>query len=355
MNTTQRSLAGKRVLIMSPSFFGYENAIAQAVRALGAHAEVVLDKPSNTVWTKAATRVSPSLVATRMTDYIRSLAEQHGRDSFDEIIVIKGEALHSEAVELLRASFPRARCTYYNWDSLRNYPHLTSILPLFDACFSFDVEDCESIEGLAHLPLFYTDEYRDLPLAEPRYDLFAVASLHSDRYEVIQRVIQQCPEATRAFTYFFYPSKIALVGKKVLEPSFVTPPLREIQWTPLPKDIMIDGLVRCRAVIDVQHPRQTGLTMRTIEMVGANKKLITTNPLVKTYDFYDPNNILVIDRTQPEIPPTFFDTDYTPQTEAIRQNYSIHTWLAVLLGLQPVAQYQRAPSDSPELRNPAAC
>jgi len=355
MNTTQRSLAGKRVLIMSPRFFGYENAIAQAVRALGAHAEVVLDKPSNTVWTKAATRVSPSLVATRMTDYIRSLAEQYGRDSFDEIIVIKGEALHAEAVELLRASFPRARCTYYNWDSLRNYPHLTRILPLFDACFSFDAEDCASIEGLAHLPLFYTDEYRDLPRAEPRYDLFAVASLHSDRYEVIQRVIRKCPAATRAFTYFFYPSKIALVGKKVLEPSFVTPPLREIQWTPLPKDIMIDGLVRSRAVIDVQHPRQTGLTMRTIEMVGANKKLITTNPLVKTYDFYDPNNVLVIDRTQPEIPSAFFDTDYTPLPEAIRQKYSIHTWLAVLLGLQPVAQYQCAPSDSPELRNPAAC
>lgn len=355
MNTTQRSLAGKRVLIMSPRFFGYENAIAQAARALGAHVEVVLDKPSNTVWTKATTRLSPSLVATRMANYIRSLAEQYGRDSFDEVIVIKGEALHTEAVKLLRAAFPRARCTYYNWDSLRNYPHLTGILSLFDACFSFDAEDCESIEELAHLPLFYTDEYRDLPSAEPRYDLFAVASLHSDRYEVIQRVIRQCPAATRAFTYFFYPSKIALIGKKILEPSFATPPVREIQWTPLAKDTMIDGLVHSRAVIDVQHPRQTGLTMRTIEMVGANKKLITTNPLVKTYDFYHPNNILVIDRTRPEIPSAFFETDYSPLPGAIRQKYSIHTWLAVLLGLQPVAQYQYAPSDPPELRNPAAC
>ncbi|WP_316658394.1 hypothetical protein [Ralstonia condita] len=355
MNTTERSLSGKRVLIMSPRFFGYENAIAQAVCALGAHAEVVLDKPSNTVWTKGATRLAPSLVATRMANYIRSLAEQYGRDSFDEVVVIKGEALHAEAVELLRAAFPRARCTYYNWDSLRNYPHLKDILPLFDACFSFDAEDCETVGRLAHLPLFYTDEYRDLPVMEPRYDLFAVASLHSDRYDVIQRVIRQCPEATRAFTYFFYPSKVALLGKKVLEPGFITPPLREIQWTPLPKEKMIDGLVRSRAVIDVQHPRQTGLTMRTIEMVGANKKLITTNPLVKTYDFYNPNNILVIDRAQPDIPPTFFDTHYTPLTEAIRQKYSIHTWLAVLLGLEPVAPYQRASSDYPELRNPAAC
>ncbi|CAJ0777162.1 hypothetical protein LMG18090_00790 [Ralstonia mannitolilytica] len=355
MNTTQHSLTGKRVLIMSPRFFGYENAIAQAVSALGAHAEVVLDKPSNTVWTKAATRVSPTLVATRMASYIRSLTQQYGRDTFDEIIVIKGEALHAEAVELLRGAFPRARCTYYNWDSLRNYPHLTGILPLFDACFSFDVEDCESIERLAHLPLFYTDEYRDLPSAEPQYDVFAVASLHSDRYEVIQRAIQQCPQATKAFTYFFYPSKIALVGKKMLEPSFVTPPWREIKWIPLSKKAMIDGLVRSRAVIDVQHPRQTGLTMRTIEMVGANKKLITTNPLVETYDFYDPNNILVIDRTQPEIPSTFLETDYTPLPEATRQKYSIHTWLAVLLGLQPIARYQRAPSDTSEPRNLAAC
>lgn len=355
MNTTQRSLAGKRVLIMSPRFFGYENAIAEAARALGAHVEVVLDKPSNTIWTKATTRLSPSLVANRMADYIRSLAQQYGPDTFDEVLVIKGEALHPKGVELLRAAFPRARCTYYNWDSLRNYPRLKEILSLFDACFSFDAEDCKSIERLAHLPLFYTDEYQNIPLAEPLYDLFAVASLHSDRYEVIQRVIQQCPATTRAFTYFFYPSKVALMGKKLLEPSFVTPPLREIQWTPLTKDTMIEGLVRSRAIIDVQHPRQTGLTMRTIEMVGANKKLITTNPLVRSYDFYHPNNVLVIDRTQPEIPAAFFETDYEPLPEAIRQKYCIHTWLAILMGLQPVAQYQCAPSDSPELWNPAAC
>lgn len=355
MSASQYPLAGKRVLVMSPRFFGYERAIAEAIQSLGAHTTVVLDKPSNTIWTKAATRVSPSLVASRMTNYIRSLAYQYGRDSFDEIIVIKGEALHAEAVHLLRSSFPRARCIYYNWDSLRNYPHLTDILPMFDASFSFDAKDCASINRLTHLPLFYTDEYRDLPTAEPQYDLFAVASLHSDRYQVIQRVIQHCPKDTRAFTYFFYPSKIALAGKKVLEPSFVTPPLQEIQWAPLPKDTMLRTLIGSRVVIDVQHPRQTGLTMRTIEMVGAGKKLITTNPLVKSYDFYDERNILVIDRKQPEIPASFFETEYVAPPESIHRKYSIHTWLAVLLGLQPVTQYQRTSSSIPKLLDPAAC
>ncbi|EGY62935.2 Uncharacterised protein [Ralstonia pickettii] len=340
MSTPEYPLAGKRVLIMSPRFFGYENAIADAARALGAHTIVVLDKPSNTIWTKAATRVFPSAVASRMMEYVRSMQDRYGYQGFDEIIVIKGEALTAGAVHLLRESFPNARCIYYNWDSLRNYPHLREILPQFDACFSFDPEDCASTKGLKHLPLFYVDEYRDLPAELVQYELFAVASLHSDRYEVTRKVMQACPADARALTYFFFPSLVALMGKKFLEPNLVIPPLREINWRPMSKDAMLQGLARSRAVIDIQHPNQTGLTMRTIEMIGARRKLITTNALVKSYDFYDKNNIAVVDRVSPVIPSDFLSTDYVAVRQDIRKKYSIHAWLAVLLGLQPLGVYR---------------
>lgn len=355
MSTPQQPLAGKRVLIMCPRFFGYENAIADAARALGAHTTVVLDKPSNTIWTKAVTRVSPSAVASRMMEYVRSLKDRYRHQGFDEIIVVKGEALSSGAVHLLRESFPRARCIYYNWDSLRNYPHLRKILPLFDACFSFDPEDCASSSELKHLPLFYVDEYRDLPSMSREYDLFAVASLHSDRYQVIQKVIQGCSRNTRTLEYLYYPNPIALLGKKILEPNLVIPPFRRIHKTALSKEVMLQALARSGAVIDVQHPNQTGLTMRTIEMVGAGKKLITTNSLVRSYDFFDERNILVIDRNFPEVPATFLETEYVALPEIIRQKYSIHTWLAVLLGLQSVVPYQSAVSSNLELSDSTAC
>jgi hypothetical protein len=54
-------------------------------------------------------------------------------------------------------------------------------------------------------------------------------------------------------------------------------------------------------VLDIQHPRQTGLTMRTLEALGAGKKLVTTNVQVKEYDFYDERQVRVVDRMNPSV------------------------------------------------------
>ena len=51
--------------------------------------------------------------------------------------------------------------------------------------------------------------------------------------------------------------------------------------------------------------------MRTIEIaLGMRKKSITTNLDIKEYDFYDKNNILIIDRKNPIINKEFLETNY---------------------------------------------
>ena len=57
-------------------------------------------------------------------------------------------------------------------------------------------------------------------------------------------------------------------------------------------------------------------------------------------DFYDKNNIAVVDRVSPVIPSDFLSTDYVAVRQDIRKKYSIHAWLAVLLGLQPLGVYR---------------
>ena len=86
-------------------------------------------------------------------------------------------------------------------------------------------------------------------------------------------------------------------------------------------------------VLDIQHPRQTGLTMRTIEMIRAEKKIITTNPDVSKYDFYNPNNILIIDRKNPKLDVSFFRTKYQPIPKSIYEKYSLNKWIDDVLGI----------------------
>jgi hypothetical protein len=84
---------------------------------------------------------------------------------------------------------------------------------------------------------------------------------------------------------------------------------------------------RSRVILDIQHPAQEGLTMRTIEMIGAGKKLLTTNREVISYDFYDSHNMQYIDRNNPVIDKSFFKTDYRTIDSRIYDKYSIRGWL----------------------------
>ena len=84
-------------------------------------------------------------------------------------------------------------------------------------------------------------------------------------------------------------------------------------------------------ILDIQHPRQNGLTMRTIEMVGMNKKMITTNAGIKEYDFYNPNNILVVDRENVQVDMDFLKRNYEPVNEAVYERYSIKSWILEVL------------------------
>ena len=71
--------------------------------------------------------------------------------------------------------------------------------------------------------------------------------------------------------------------------------------------------------------------MRTIETLGAKKKLITTNKQIIEYDFYNPANVLVVDRKNPVIPDVFMITPYVEIPQEIYNKYYIDSWRDTLL------------------------
>ena len=92
-------------------------------------------------------------------------------------------------------------------------------------------------------------------------------------------------------------------------------------------------VLQSKALVDVQQPHQTGLTMRTFEALAARKKLITTNDDVKSYDFYHPNNVMVIDKCAPQSIREFMDAPYYDMDPAFTENYSVYGWLNTVLAL----------------------
>ena len=88
-------------------------------------------------------------------------------------------------------------------------------------------------------------------------------------------------------------------------------------------------LKQSRAILDITQHGQNGFSMRVMESIFLGKKLISTNTALLDADFYDPNNILVVDSEKMDISAIqqFMSTDFHPYPKEVQNYYSIDSWI----------------------------
>lgn len=325
------SLAGRRVLHIAPRFFGYEIALREELARRGAEVDYLPDRPFSSPMLKAMTRFKRDWTL-HVTDrlYRRQLTAW-GRREYDIVFVVNGQTLSRDVLAQLRREFPRARFILYMWDSIENRRCTLESLEFFDDLFSFDRRDVETY-GFRFRPLFFSRGF-DPSALHIAYDISFIGTMHTDRYRVVSSVDRSLGVKASRYWYLYLQAPWVYYAYKVLNPAFRDASRKEFRFQPLAKDKVQEVFRTSRAILDVEHPRQVGLTIRTLEVLGASKKLVTTNPDIVTYDFYRPENILVIDRDKAAVPLDFIKSDYVPVDPAIYARYSIQGWMDEILSV----------------------
>lgn len=321
-------LQDKRILYISPKFFGYENKIKQELEDLGAIVDFFDDRPSNDFITKVFIRLKlKSLIKKKIDKYYENIYSYILDKKYDFVFVVSPETLSFKELTKIKELQTNAQFILYMWDSFENKNSFNTI-KLFDKIFSFDSRDVEKYT-LHFLPLFYSKEYKKKEhLSNYKYDLSFVATAHSDRYKISKQIKNLIAENKLSVYYYFYlPSIIIYFIRKLFIPKYTYGKLSEFSFSSLSQDKIIEIFDNSKVVLDINHPSQFGLTMRTIECIGAEKKLITTNKNIKDYDFYNPNNILIIDRENINIDMSFFEKEYESLSIEIYEKYSLNSWL----------------------------
>lgn len=331
-----QSPGGRRapaVLLIGGGFFGYAAEIAALLEGRGRRVLRYEDRPATDTVTKALVRLAPYLVAARAEAYFDAIIDEIRGQPIGDVLVIKGESLSTRAIARLRAALPAARFTLYFWDSYRNMPGDSRLKPpLFDRTYTFDPVDAQCDPRLTYRPLWFLDEYRDLPQVPNDIDVLFFGTAHTDRYPVVKRLATALPAGTRFKKVLYFPSRGLYHFRRVFDPALRGAQRSEFIFVPLAKAEILALIARTRVVVDIERSIQSGLTMRTIETLGAGKKLITTNPAVLQADFYDPANIAVIDRLRPRVDPAFLSGAYRPPPPGIIGRYSLSGWLDEVLG-----------------------
>ncbi len=84
---------------------------------------------------------------------------------------------------------------------------------------------------------------------------------------------------------------------------------------------------RSKCLLEVLQGTQTGPTMRSIEALFFDCKLITNNASIVDYEFYHPSRIFVIGRDRPEDLQAFLQAPLEVASEELLRKHEIRTWL----------------------------
>ena len=317
-----------RVLFITVSFREYIGEICNAIKK---ELQAEVDLMNLTVELPLLIRLLDKIVDGRILYKHRRRQQKKqfnffSKKQYDYVFVLVGRNVEVDLLKRFFDTQKKAKKILYVWDDIARINTFKKMEYLYDEIFSFDSRDCQQY-GFTFLPLFYCPYY----LYEGEHkdiDLSCIGALHSDREAYLKRISKFC--VLKNFSnYFHLQTARTSILKDIIKctrkniPSFIR--YNEVS--------MVDSsniLRRSVCVVDMPHPTQTGLTIRTIEALASQTKIITTNKAIKDYDFYNENNILITDTNCSNLTEEFIRKPYVKIEDSIIGKYSLNSWVRAI-------------------------
>ncbi|TNI12735.1 hypothetical protein [Aeromonas veronii] len=283
----------KNILLFCPSFFGYDISIKNEMESLGAKVSLFDERPFKSFFGKALLRLNFSWLLKWYIDRYFKKIIYPLVDDLDLIVLINPESISSDLLKRIKLLNEHVKVIVYMWDSFKNKSQASKLIDVSDSFFTFDPVDANNY-GLTFLPLFYIPQYEEIRANKEKkegeaFDLVFIGTAHSERYKLVMDITSGFK---KVFTFFYTPNKLVFLYKRYWCNELAGLSYFDVSSIPMSRDGVIDTISKSKAVIDINHPSQVGLTIRTFEIIAAGKKLITTNKNVMDYDFYNENNVL---------------------------------------------------------------
>ena len=329
---------GSAVLIC-PDFFDYQRLMSTEL--LRRFDEVVSfsDRPHCSSIVKAVIKYNIFYSRSYFSKRYSSLllhALSSKLNSISDIFIIKGTSITPGFIDSIRKLNPATRVVCYTWDSISNIETFPSLAAKSDLSFTFDVED-SIYWGFRYLPLFYSNQTPLEAVLQSSLKGFKysfVGSYHGDRAHVLSTFLST-ESSENNYVKLFFQSKLQYIFFYLKDPALRAIPREWITFDPVSRAELENISQQSEYIIDIHHPAQTGLTMRTWETLSKGYRLITTNPSILLHCVDD--SVVVIDRKTgkrwTQVQCQAYKDDLSERVPAVfnREGISISTWIDALL------------------------
>lgn len=287
-------LKNKKILLIACPYHNYYQCIADNLKKRGANVILFDDEPKIFLYYKLLySRFYQFFLIKKIIRHKEDIKRKKiikiiQNELFDYVLVIKGIIINEAFISKIKKNNPNAKFILYQWDSMINYDYKQMIL-LFDKVFSFDYDDCKNY-NLEYLPLFYNTNYENLskdPLNNYKKQAFFLGVSHSNRRNILENISKVLESLNYNYKFLLmtnFTGALLQIFRKKKYIEFYKPK----KFKDFFKEYRDSNVI-----IDVSSPHQSGLPIRIIEALGADKKIITTNINIKKEKFYNPNLVFI--------------------------------------------------------------
>lgn len=175
---------------------------------------------------------------------------------------------------------------------------------------TFDPYDAE-IFNLKLVNQFFNFSKVPGPKANPQYDFYFIGNPRGSQREHILAEIKERIEQQKL--------SINILMRNLTMSGYIS------------YEENLANVSNCRCVIEIVRENQTGLSLRPLEALAMNKKLVTNNKNIKNMDIYSPNNIFIWGVDDSSRLASFIKEPLDPLPNDVLHQYDVNCWLDKLL------------------------
>ena len=320
-----------KISVISFDFWGYDAHIVDTLKVKGIDAHHIrIGSVSHNNFGERAINcfskifLNKNLKHQKRQNFVIEQLDKLGHQ--DQILVLNPDAFEHSTLEYMKNC--TNRLVTFLYDNLDRHPAQDKLY-FFDKIFSFDDQDIqdygfEKLTNYNYLPFLPKEQQN------PHVDALYITSYDKKRIEQLKVLSQKFQRLNLSFDLY-------VIGKKSWKHQIIKP-FTENKIIFSKKKICHKNIPQyyknTKVILDLMRKNQYGLSFRIFEAMALEKKIITDNEKIKNYDFYNSNNILVLNKDFSNITKDFFETPYQPLPEEIYEKYTLEKWVEQVFNLK---------------------
>lgn len=326
----------KKVFLFAPDWVGFISSFEKNLSSCGFHVTTLNQDIPPFRYGGLGQKIGNFLRKTFLRDqkHKQKLKEEHRLrhqfqisdidQPYDYALIVRADFLSLNELEFIKKK--SAKMISFHFDGMDRYPEVFSRIAYFDTFFVFDPEDARKYAhyNLKFIPNFffdYPESGHTKTSRKPDYQLYYLGSYEALRTKEILKLQKYLLQMNILH-------KIELVFNHTND-HYITPELEQ-HVTCLMETISFEEhqrrIQKTDILLDFVLNQHTGLSFRVFESIKYEKKLITTNRQVAKYDFYNPDNIFILNNNYDELL-QFIELPYIKLPSHIRKKYSFSNWI----------------------------